>query len=66
MAAELFLLLVEQHLGGIGYLFMRGMIGPATPVADGAPYGVFGWRPPAAAIIALDQLLAGTAGRDAA
>jgi len=56
----------EQHLGGIGYLFMRGMIGPATPVADGAPYGVFGWRPPAAAIIALDQLLAGTAGRDAA
>ena len=56
----------ELHLGGIGYLFMRGMIGPATPVADGAPYGVFGWRPPAATVIALDQLLAGTAGRDVA
>lgn len=56
----------EAHLGGIGYLFMRGMVGPATPLADGQPYGVFGWRPPAAAIVALDQLLAGHSGKDAA
>ena len=50
----------EQHLGGIAYLFVRGMVGPATPTAaDGTPYGVFTWRPPAAAIVALDDLFAG-------
>ncbi|MEN9824011.1 MAG: hypothetical protein RLZ04_2437, partial [Actinomycetota bacterium] len=54
------------HLGGIGYLFMRGMVGPSTPVAGGHPYGVFGWRPPAATIVGLDQLLAGGSGRGAA
>ena len=49
----------EQHLGGIAYLFVRGMVGPATPRSNGAPYGVFSWRPPAATVIALDELFAG-------
>ena len=52
----------ERHLGGIAYLFVRGMVGPATPTHDGCPYGVFDWRPPAATIEALDRLFAG-AGR---
>ncbi|MGV9410660.1 UvrD-helicase domain-containing protein [Nocardia sp. NPDC003693] len=43
------------HLGGIRYLFVRGMIGPHTP--DGA--GVFDWKPPAALVVALSALLAG-------
>ena len=49
----------EQHLGGILYLFVRGMCGPDTPVADGNPAGVFGWRPPAALVTALSDLLDG-------
>jgi exodeoxyribonuclease V beta subunit len=44
------------HLGGIAYLFMRGMVGTATPTASGEPYGVFSWRPPAASIVELDSL----------
>ncbi|MBL1073972.1 UvrD-helicase domain-containing protein [Nocardia sp. 2] len=43
------------HLGGIKYLFVRGMIGPETP--DGC--GVFDWHPPAGLIIELSALLAG-------
>ncbi len=48
----------EQHLGGIAYLFVRGMVGDSTPIVDGHPYGVFSWRPPAATVVALDRLLA--------
>ncbi len=48
----------EQHLGGIAYLFVRGMVGAATPQVDGHPHGVFSWRPPAATVEALDRLLA--------
>ncbi|MFB7723901.1 UvrD-helicase domain-containing protein [Nocardia sp. NPDC056100] len=44
-----------QHLGGIRYLFVRGMIGPDTP--DGA--GVFDWMPPPALVEDLSRLLAG-------
>ncbi|EKF24988.1 exodeoxyribonuclease V, beta subunit [Mycolicibacterium hassiacum DSM 44199] len=47
----------EQHLGGVLYLFLRGMCGPDTPVVDGHPAGVFSWRPPAALITALSDLL---------
>lgn len=44
----------EVHLGGVGYLFVRGMGG-----ADAGPEtGVFDWYPPAAAIVALSDLLA--------
>jgi exodeoxyribonuclease V beta subunit len=35
----------SRHLAGVAYLFLRGMYGAQTPVADGAPAGVFGWRP---------------------
>jgi exodeoxyribonuclease V beta subunit len=49
----------EQHLGGILYLYVRGMCGPATPEVDGHPCGVFSWRPPAAMVVELSDLLAG-------
>lgn len=49
----------DLDLGGIAYLFVRGMAGPDTPVVDGTPCGVFGWRPPSALILALSDLLAG-------
>ena len=45
------------HLGGVLYLFVRGMIGPDTPVVDGVPCGVFSWQPPAALIEALSDLI---------
>jgi exodeoxyribonuclease V beta subunit len=50
----------EVHLGGAAYLFLRGM-DPSRP-ADAAR-GVFWWQPPAAAIDALDRLLAAEDGR---
>lgn len=46
----------EEHLGGIAYLFVRGMVGPGTPQHEGVPYGVFSWKPPAASVLALDNL----------
>jgi exodeoxyribonuclease V beta subunit len=46
-----------QHLGGILYLYVRGMCGPETPEVDGNPCGVFAWRPPAAMIEELSALL---------
>ena len=48
----------SKHLGGIAYLFVRGMVGAGTPTHDGVPYGVFSWRPPAAAVLALEELFA--------
>jgi exodeoxyribonuclease V beta subunit len=47
----------DRHLAGVLYLFLRGMTGPATPVVDGTPCGVFSWRPPDAAVVALSDLL---------
>jgi len=44
------------HLGGVLYLFLRGMCGPDTPRVDGAPCGVFAWRPPAGLVLALSDL----------
>ncbi len=49
----------ERHLGGVLYLFLRGMTGPGTPVVDGAPSGVFAWRPPAALVHAVSDLFDG-------
>lgn len=49
----------ETHLGGVGYLFVRGMAGPDTPVIDGATCGVFGWFPPAELVVAVSDLLGG-------
>ena len=51
----------ERHLGGILYLYVRGMCGPETPEVDGQPCGVFSWRPPAAMVVELSDLLAGWA-----
>ncbi|QDP98747.1 AAA family ATPase [Microlunatus elymi] len=47
----------EDHLGGVLYLFVRGMGGPDTPREDGVPCGVFSWRPPAELITQLSELL---------
>ncbi len=47
------------HLGGVLYLFLRGMGGPATPAVGGVAHGVFSWRPPAALVVALSDLLHG-------
>ncbi|MGI8505527.1 MAG: UvrD-helicase domain-containing protein [Solirubrobacteraceae bacterium] len=48
-----------RDLAGVGYLFLRGMAGPETPVMDGAPCGVFGWRPPRGLVEALSDALDG-------
>jgi exodeoxyribonuclease V beta subunit len=47
----------EQHLGGVLYLFLRGMCGPDGPAVGDAPCGVFSWRPPAALVTDLSDLL---------
>ena len=39
------------------YLFVRGMVGAATPVVDGVPCGVFAWRPSAAVVEGLSDAL---------
>jgi len=48
-----------DHFGGVMYLFVRGMAGPATPAVDGHPCGVFSWRPPGALVEAVSDLLDG-------
>ncbi len=49
----------EQHLGGVMYLYLRGMAGPTTPAVDGRPCGVFSWRPPAVLLEELSAVLDG-------
>ena len=49
----------ERHLGGVMYLYLRGMCGPGTPVVDGQPCGVFSWKPPIALVAAVSDLLDG-------
>lgn len=49
-----------SHLGGVGYLFVRGMAGPKTPEVDGTRCGVFTWFPPPTLTIAASDLLGGT------
>ncbi|HET9769705.1 MAG TPA: 3'-5' exonuclease, partial [Acidimicrobiia bacterium] len=46
-----------RNLGGVLYLFLRGMTGPGTPAVDGQPCGVFAWQPPTALVLALSDLL---------
>ena len=48
-----------RHLGGVLYLYVRGMCGPETPEDDGHPAGVFSWLPPTALVTALSDLLDG-------
>jgi len=49
----------DRHLGGVMYLYLRGMCGPGTPVVDGQPCGVFSWRPPVPFVEAVSDLLDG-------
>ncbi len=50
----------SRHLGGVGYLFVRGMAGPGTPIIDGHACGVFTWKPSPELIVAVSELLGGT------
>jgi exodeoxyribonuclease V beta subunit len=51
----------EVHLGGVIYLYLRGMCGPETPLVHGHPAGVFSWPIPTALVLALSELLDGRA-----
>jgi exodeoxyribonuclease V beta subunit len=44
----------QDHLGGVRYLFLRGMVGASTPPGC----GVFSWDPPALLVVGLSDLLA--------
>ncbi|GAA1933910.1 UvrD-helicase domain-containing protein [Nocardioides marmoribigeumensis] len=50
----------DTHLGGVAYLYLRGMCGPDTPVVQGRPCGVFSWRPPVGLVEDLSDLLDGS------
>ena len=45
-----------RHLGGVLYLFVRGMVGPGSPRSNGQPSGVWSWLPPAGLIESLSEL----------
>ncbi|MCZ8382312.1 exodeoxyribonuclease V subunit beta [Mycobacterium sp. CPCC 205372] len=47
----------QRHLGGVLYLFLRGMCGAGTPTEGGHPAGVFSWQPPTALTLAVSDLL---------
>ncbi len=47
----------DAHLGGIAYLFLRGMPGPGG--VAGTPPGVFEWAVPPALVVSLSELLDG-------
>ncbi|MFL6021969.1 MAG: PD-(D/E)XK nuclease family protein, partial [Marmoricola sp.] len=54
----------EQHIGGVLYLYLRGMCGPQTPLfthrgQEGHPAGIFSWKPPVPLVLALSDLLDG-------
>lgn len=48
-----------RHLGGVGYLFVRGMVGAQTPDGGAMPCGVFTWRPNPQLAVRASQILAG-------
>jgi exodeoxyribonuclease V beta subunit len=47
------------QLGGVLYLFLRGMCGPDVTCADGSVPGVFSWRPPTELVTGMSDLLGG-------
>ncbi len=49
----------QIHLGGVLYLFLRGMVGPDAVDGDGRPCGVFAWHPSAALVLEASDVLAG-------
>lgn len=51
----------SEHVGGVLYLYVRGMAGPATPIIDGHATGVYSWAPPPGLITELSDLLDGAA-----
>ena len=50
---------IETDLGGALYLFVRGMVGPDTPVVNGVRNGVFCWRPKSETICEINDLFSG-------
>ncbi len=56
----------ELHLGGVAYLYVRGMGGPEVAVAGADPGGVCTWAVPPALVVALSDLLHGRDGADVA
>ncbi len=47
------------HLGGVLYLFVRGMTGSVLAAHNGQPGGVFAWRPPVELVTGMSDLFAG-------
>jgi exodeoxyribonuclease V beta subunit len=56
----------SRHLGGVIYLYVRGMCGPQTPLVQGHPCGVFSWKPPVDLVTGVSDLLDGRTGEGAA
>jgi len=52
----------DDQWAGVGYLFVRGMAGPHTPIDNGMPCGVFGWRPSAPMVQRADEILTASPG----
>jgi exodeoxyribonuclease V beta subunit len=49
----------DRHLGGVLYLFVRGMAGGMAGGAGDSGSGVFAWRPPGRLVVALSDVLGG-------
>ncbi len=47
----------QRHLGGAGYLFVRGMLGEQTPMTGSMPCGVFTWQPNPEMVVAASNLI---------
>ncbi len=49
----------RRDLGGVAYLFVRGMVGPEAVLSDGRVHGVFSWHPPVELVTELSAHLDG-------
>jgi exodeoxyribonuclease V beta subunit len=49
----------DDHVGGVLYLYVRGMAGPDTPRVDGQPCGVFAWHPSERLVESVSALFGG-------
>ncbi len=47
----------QRHIGGVLYLFLRGMSGVGVARVDGQPCGVWAWTPPVELVTGLSDLL---------
>ena len=50
---------IDAHLGGHRYLFVRGMLGPTTPIDGDTVLGVFADRWPSRTVVGLSAALSG-------